>query len=287
MTSIVKQLFLGASVAAGLSAAAFVAPAAAEPSFSTSGPDVVNFCSDSINTFADGEMNMSCTDSLGTILSGNSVAPGGNVELYNGTDNLGLSDPAWNQRATLEADFDGHVVTFSSLTFDDWFEPDTDGNNLANKWFADLLDSDQGDDVRARGMGQSDEQLFNAFLGMGGFQRLSDPNISYVNKADNKLTFGLAGHQDAGAINPLLTGLVASEVVKVTHDGITEFFYSFNPPTDSGQVNKTDGFSHNGNFEFTIALEKEVSTPEPASVLGLLAVGGAVVASRRQRSNKA
>ena len=294
MTNVMKQLFLGASVAVGLSATAFVTPAAANPTYSTSGPGVLNYCSDGINTFSDGQGGMSCTDSLETILSGNNSAPGGNVELYDGTDLLPLSDPAWNQRATLEADFgNDHIITFSSLTFGDWFSGDTSygADNLANQWFGDLLNSALGTEVRNRGASQglnTDAAIFSAFLGMGGFQRLSDPNVAYVIKDDNKVTFGLAGHQDAGAINPLLTGLFASEVVKVTKDGESEFFYSFLPPTDSGQVNK-DGFSHNGNYEFMLVWEDDPSTdtPEPATILGLLAVGGAVVASRRQRSDKA
>ena len=102
----------------------------------------------------------------------------------------------------------------------------------------------------------------------------------------NKITFGLAGHQDAGNIfagdqilEPLFEGLFGSEVVKVSHNNETNFFYSFLPPTDSGQVNK-DGFSHNGNFEFMF--EVGAKTPEPGTILGLVAVGGLFAATRRK-----
>jgi hypothetical protein len=274
----------------------------------------VNFCSDGINTFADGEGGMSCTDSLDILLNGNSTAPGGNVELYDGTDNLPLNSPAWNQNATLEADFKGHLVTFSSLTFSDWFGtsngmPDTNfgANNLANQWFSDAL-ANHGTLIRntAQGLGlTNDASIYNAFLaGVNvpngiiipglpasyGFQRLSDPNIAYVFKANDKITFGLAGHQSAGNIfpigspfNTLFSGAFASEVVKVTHAGKTEFFYSFQPPTDSGQVGKTDGLSHNGNFEFMFAVDK-TPVPEPGSILGVMTLGGLLACRQRKAS---
>ena len=301
-----KKFLLSASVAVGLSATVIATPALAA-TFSTSGPGVLNYCSDGINTFFDGQDGMSCTDSLETILSGNSSAPGGNVELYDGTDNLALTDPAWNQRATLEADFDGHLVTFSSLTFSDWFNTaegvaDTSfgADNFANQWFGDALDA-RGTAIRSAAANfglTTDERIYNAFLAgvnvpggisvprspsSQGFQRLSDPNIAYAFKENGKITFGLAGHQSAGNIFPtgspynlLFEDVFASEVVKVTHNGTTEFFYSFAQPTDSGQVNK-DGFSHNGNSEFMITVEK---TPEPGTILGLMAVGGLLIGNR-------
>ena len=305
--TLTKKLLLSASVVAGLSATLAATPASAL-TFSTSGP-VTRYCSDGINTFSDGQGGMSCTDDLATILSGNATAPGGNLELYDDTDGLALTDPAWNQRSTLTADFDGHIVEFSSLTFDDWFSGDTSygADNLANQWFSDALDA-HGTVIRptAAGFGLlNDAAIYSAFLAgvnvpggisvpglppSQGFQRVSDPNIAYVFKENGKLTFGLAGHQSGGNIFPagspfnlLFQNTFASEVVKVSHNGETNFFYSFAQPTDSGQVNK-DGFSHNGNFEFMF--EVGAKTPEPGTILGLMAVGGLAVAARRKSSRK-
>ena len=75
-----------------------------------------------------------------------------------------------------------------------------------------------------------------------------------------------------------LQNAFASEVVKVTHDGVSEYFYSFSQPTDSGQVNK-DGNSHTGNFEFMIDVAK---VPEPSGLaLGLAVVCGLAGVRRR------
>jgi hypothetical protein len=113
--------------------------------------------------------------------------------------------------------------------------------------------------------------------------RLSDPNIAYVNESDAGVTFGLAAHSDAGNISPLLAGLFASEVVKVTLNGVTDYYYSFAQPTDSGQTSLDGTKSHEGNYEFFIEDPKEgESVPEPATLLGLLAVGGVFAASKRK-----
>ncbi len=312
--TLTKKFLLHASVAIGLSATVAAAPALAA-NFSTSGP-VTKYCSDGVNTFFDGQGGMSCNDSLSTILSGNSSAPGGNLELNDATDGLTLTQFQAEPASTLTADFDGHEVIFSSVTAADWFGGDLvtayGDEDLANLWFEDALAA-HGTTVRARasvlfGGPVTDAQLFNTFLlgvnvpggvplpvpfaSKGGFQRFSDPNIAYVNKdeANSKITFGLAGHQDAGDIfagdpilQPLFEDLFGSEVVKVSHNGETNFFYSFAQPTDSGQVNK-DGFSHNGNFEFMF--EVGAKTPEPGTILGLMAVGGLFAATCRKSARK-
>lgn len=302
---------LGGALVATLGISCLLPHAAVAVTFSTSGPDILEYCSDGVNTFHDGQAGMTCNDPLATLLSGNSVAPGGNVELYDGTDGLPLLDPNWRLAATLEADFDGHIVTFSSITFDDWFgtgggATDTSfgASNLANQWFADALTA-YGASIRplAATFGfTTDEAIYNAFLvgvnvpgGISiplvpssyGFQRISDPNVAYVNKdlLNHKIVFGLAGQQNAGDIFPagspyqiLLQNAFASEVVKVTHDGVSEYFYSFSQPTDSGQVNK-DGNSHTGNFEFMIDVAK---VPEPSGLALVLAVVCGLAGVRRR-----
>jgi hypothetical protein len=257
------NLALGASLLAGI----MTAPAMAA-TYSTSG-DTTLFNSDGTNTFLDPGA------SLADVLDGDSSAPGGNVELNDGAAGVDLFAPANTLTANLDS---GRVVNFSSLTFDDWFG----SGDLFTAWSADATAT----------YGAAYTSAFNMAAGaLGGAQnaaaalasRLSDPNIAYVNESDAGVTFGLAAHSDAGNINPLLAGLFASEVVKVTLNGVTDYYYSFAQPTDSGQTSLDGTKSHEGNYEFFIEDPKEnESVPEPATLLGLLAVGGVFAASKRK-----
>ncbi|MDY7016071.1 MAG: NF038130 family PEP-CTERM protein, partial [Cyanobacteriota bacterium] len=124
-----------------------------------------------------------------------------------------------------------------------------------------------------------------------GFQRSSDPNVSYITTSGSNLLIGLAGHYDAKAfyastLGPL-AGLIAdgfqvSEVVKVNYGGVEELLYSFNA-TQSGSINAAgtfaDGRSHTGNYEVSLT----ASVPEPSIVLGLMGLGGFFVARRKSR----
>ncbi|MDA0269274.1 MAG: NF038130 family PEP-CTERM protein [Cyanobacteria bacterium] len=259
------NLAIGASLLAGM----MTAPAMAA-TYSTSG-DTTVFDSDGSKTFLAGPGY-----DLADILDGNAGAPGGNVELNNGAASADLFAPANTLTGNLDS---GRVVTFSSLTNDDWFG----SGNLAATWFADALDT-YGATIRARaaavfGMPVPDAAIFNAFNIAGGFARLSDPNIAYV----GEVTFGLAAHSDAGNVNSLLAGLFASEVVKVTLNGVTNYYYSFAAPTASGQTSLDGTKSHEGNYEFFIEDPQEnESVPEPATLLGLMAVGGVFAASKRK-----
>ena len=286
-----KKLLLGTSVVIGATAIG-TTPASAQ-GFSTSGVNIT-YCSDGINTFFDGQVEMSCTDSLGTILSGNSSAPGGNVELGGDTtDFASLTEFQGLGASTLTADFgNNHIISFSSLTYSDWFGTNTptdfSADNLATQWFKDGL-ATYGQTIRDRAAMvnpdlDTDEEIFAAFVTLGGFQNLSDPNVAYVNKSGDLVTFGLASRQDASAISPLFEGIFTSEVVKVTKDGKSEFFYSFLPPTDSGQVNK-DGVSHNANYEFSLVWKDNEKVPEPSAIMGLLALGSLFVAKGKGKQS--
>ena len=276
----ITHLALGASFLASL----MTAPALAA-SYHTSG-DVTAFDSNGSQTFLAGSGY-----NLGNILAGSASAPKGNLELNDGSASANLLAPANTLTATLDS---GRQVTFSSLTSDDWFG----SGNLAQTWFADAMNA-YGSTISTRfktylvGQGYSQQSanfaasnsglIFSAFAQQGGFARLSDPNIAYVNESDAGVTFGLAGHSDAGNINSLLSGLYASEVVKVLFNGETNYYYSFAQPTASGQVSREDGVSHSGNHEFFISDPKTPeSVPEPASVLGLMALGGWIVAGKRK-----
>ncbi|MEM8545871.1 MAG: NF038130 family PEP-CTERM protein [Cyanobacteria bacterium P01_H01_bin.119] len=262
-----------------------VAPATAA-TYTTSG-DVTIFNSDGTNTYLDPSAD------LGSVLNGNSGAPGGNVELNDGAANANLNAPANTLTANLDS---GRVVTFSSLTSDDWFG----SGNLAQQWFGEAMGV-YGTTIRTRFEGylvsqgysqqqaqfaaSDDNNIFAAFNNQGGFARLSDPNIAYVNESAAGVTFGLAAHSDAGNVNPLLAGLYASEVVKVSLNGETEYYYSFDVPGVSGQTSRDGTNSHEGNYEFFIAdPQNEESVPEPAAILGLVAVGGVLVAKRKQQA---
>jgi hypothetical protein len=268
------QLALGASFLAGM----MTAPAMAA-SYTTTG-DTTTFNSDGTNTFLDPNADLS------TVLSGDASAPGGNVELNDGAAGADLNAPANTLTANLDS---GREVTFSSLTAADWFTPDpaNGGQTFAQKWFGEMMGV-YGTEVRNQaafvlGGPVSDTQIFAAFGAADGFARLSDPNIAYVNESSAGVTFGLAAHSDAGNVNPLLTGFFASEVVKVTFEGVSEYYYSFAQPTASGQTSLDGTNSHEGNYEFFIEDHPPTEdVPEPASVLGLVALGGLAVASKRK-----
>ena len=110
-----------------------------------------------------------------------------------------------------------------------------------------------------------------------------------INNLNNQI--GSAQAQIAGItaqLNPL-TALInnsslliqASELVKVSYNGgPAQYLYSFNA-TNSGLIGD-DGFSHNGNYQVSLAgSPPPKETPEPSAMLGLLAVGGVVAAKRR------
>lgn len=279
-----KHLLMSAAVVLGAGAIA-VAPAAAD-TYSTSG-DTTVFDSNGTETFlAEPGYN------LGDILDGNAGAPGGNVELNDGAASADLFAPANTLTANLDS---GREVTFSSLTNDDWFG----SGNLAQTWFAEAMNV-YGSTITTRfeaylisqgtpapfasALASDSNNIFNAFASQGGFARLSDPNVAYISESDDGVTFGLAAHSDAGNVNSLLTGLYASEVVKVSLNGETNYYYSFAQPTASGQVSN-DGFSHAGNYEFFIADPTDSeSVPEPSALIGLVTVGGIVAARRKRQS---
>ncbi|MEB3343686.1 NF038130 family PEP-CTERM protein [Okeania sp.] len=115
----------------------------------------------------------------------------------------------------------------------------------------------------------------------------TDPNISYIYEDAGSLTVGLAGHYNladriAGGLAEkrdllafLLEGVQGSEIFAYNIDGKTGYGWS-NSATYSGLKEKSDGFSHSGNYEVTI------DVPEPSTILGLIAIGSLVVATKRK-----
>lgn len=143
------------------------------------------------------------------------------------------------------------------------------------------------------------ESLFDRFLADGGFQRFSDPNIASVEGDGNGgLEVVLAGHFDGteqffsylssgetAIVNTILNGqpLQISEVVKVNYNGQTSFQYGFSA-TPSGVVEISDGVSHDGNYTLSqvYSVDEPEGVPEPSTILGLMAIGGLVAASKRK-----
>lgn len=231
--------------------------------------------------------------SVQAVLSGNAASPTGNVELRASSEAGGFD---FGRNTTLSGQIGGKDITLSSLTFDDWFSTAPGvtnlfygANNLANRWFNDFW--------AATGRPTNfplKPLIFSVFRNIGGFERTSDPNISYVNQDDTTglISIGLAGHFDLKAAysqpnSPfnflaqfLPNGFQASEVVKYTYNGTTDFLYSFSA-TNSGLTEKSDGISHSGNYEVTIDGVPPTKTPEPSVILGMLGVAGVVAGQRK------
>ncbi len=177
----------------------------------------------------------------------------------------------------------GKTLTLSSLTAYDWFGQDLDtsyGDNLASDW-VDAFFAATGQEGAEGG---TKEYAYNLFLEGSFFQRASDANISYVDVVGSDINVGLAGHYDLkeayshlGFADLIPDGFQASEVVKYEYDGIIDYAFGFEA-TKSGLIEASDGKSHDGNYEVLIA----VSTPEPSSMLALMAVGGVLLATKKK-----
>lgn len=297
MLQTIKRIAIGASMVVGATAIA-TAPASA---FSVSGSDYLLYDVQGSSTYINPNAN------LNTILGGNISAPGGNIELFASSE--GLSNSAFlssTARTTVTGTVAGKNLSLSSLTANDWFNTASGintsygANNFATTWFNAFLN--------AAGYGSasnSTKQLaYNQFSGIGGFQRSSDPNISYITASGTDINIGLAGHYNLKQYyqnssnqqfrffaNLLPNGFQASEVVKATIDGQSQYLYSF-LATNSGLTNSAgagaDGSSHSGNYEVSLrGVIPPASVPEPSTMLGLMAVGGMVAASKRKAKKAA
>ncbi|QKQ76733.1 NF038130 family PEP-CTERM protein [Nostoc sp. TCL240-02] len=290
-----QKLVIGASMAIGVSALATPAQAGTLTGATiggTAASDYYVYDSDAKNTFK--VENPSAND-VQKVLSGNAVSPTGNVELRASSEAAGFD---FTKNTSLTGTIGGKTLTLSSLTSDDWFgvgkTTTTYGSsNLANTWFSQVLSSNNITSSVLGVLGYTKQTLFTTFLTSGGFQRFSDPNISYVNQDDTSglISIGLAGHLDAKPLlfpglpsqvsNLFTSPLQASELVKYTYDGKTDYLYSFKA-TNSGLLEKSDGISHSGNYEVTIkGVVPPAAVPEPSVILGLLGVAGVFATQRK------
>lgn len=223
------------------------------------------------------------------VLDGNASSPTGNVELAASSETATFD---FTKNTTLEGNIGGKSLVLSSLTYSDWFgASDAYGaSNLANTWFNSLLTAAAQGGVLTEVKKAS---AYDKFFKLKGFERTSDPNISYVNQNDDTglVSIGLAGHLNlidayglstisefAGLLPPTLQ---ASEVVKYTYDNNQPgYLYSFKA-TNSGLVSNDGTNSHNANYEVTFQGARPV--PVPAAFVGI-AIAGAIGALKLKRS---
>ena len=271
--------------------------------FSVIGTDFVKY--EALDTNSDGVLdttNRNDAADLNAILVGSCTevgdacdppgSPGGNVELFATSETLTLAQfLASDERTTLSQTFaSGDTFTLSSLTAEDWFGAGRSvadinyaglAGTLAREWFDGIMDFvDVQDPLR--------QTLFGQFRDAGGFQRFSDPNVSYANQnGAGDITYGLAGVFNAVDVNPLFAGYQASELVRLSLNGTDlGVKYSFgNIATQriasrSGLNSNDPTNSHNGNYEMTIP-GGGTSVPEPSTVLGLMGLAG-LLATRRK-----
>jgi hypothetical protein len=183
------------------------------------------------------------SSNLVTALTGDASSPTGNVELFASSESSGSN---FNTSTTLSGTLNGKSIVLSSVTAADW-------NVFGLQWFGEFLD------VALNPQGE--------------------------------VKVGLAGHFNAytrvvqqipSLAAYLKPNFQASEIVKIEYDGgPAEYFWSFSA-TDSKLKEAGDNFSHSGNYEVSFMGDPVKDVPEPASVLGLVALGGLAVASKRK-----
>lgn len=258
MTHLLHQALLTTILASGISAIT-LAPAYAtgikNVSIGGSAPtDYLLYDSNATETY------VNPTASLQTILSGNAASPTGNVELAASSEKAGFD---FTKTTTLNGTIGGRAIGISSLTQSDWDTAAYKGSNktFGKYWFDQALTNNGFEALALSPVGTS---LFNIFKSNGGFQRFSDPNLSYVNQSpEGDVSIGLAGHYNANSLftksidqylnikstdkvvikeqaqlrsakDELNTKTIqASEVFKYTYNGLTDYGYSFKA-TESG-----------------------------------------------------
>lgn len=288
-----ERLAIGASMAIGLGAIATTPANAASITDvkigGTAPSDYWVYDANNVNTF----LIPSTPANAQKVLDGDATKPTGNVELAANSETPQFN---FNKYTTLEGKIGGKDITLSSLTASDWFNTGSGlnynygANNLATKWFKDFL-------AKAGQAGSPLSGLaYSSFFNLKGFQRTSDPNISYVNQDDitGLIKIGLAGHLDLktyyandpqlGQFAKLLPDkFQASEAVKYTYNGETGFLYSFSAtPTGLTVTGGLDTLSHNGNYEVTIQGVPPKDVPEPMTIVGTLVAAGFGVAMKKR-----
>lgn len=200
------------------------------------------------------------------------TGPGGNVELGK-----------YGSPTTMTGTVNGKSITLSSLDYFDWAD---NHKALAQRYVRGA--------AAANGIVLTETQITtivdtlvpNDPFAAAPWQRLSDPNISYVYIDEHTVNIGLAGFIDAETLLEGMFGVSlpakpagsyyqASEVVEVSLGGLDSHYLFGFFATDSGVVGNDKGKSFTGNFN--------VQIPEPES-LALFGLGLAgLLLTRRRR----
>lgn len=265
---------------------------------------------------------------LSTILQGGPVAvpgdtnPQGNVELFASSETGAFASTlsggafATHASVSISGSLQSVPISLRSLNGNDWFTTpsstyDTsyagpsNNDTLARKWFNDFV-ATHNIETALLGVGLTQTVvdaeravIYNALLATGGFQRISDPNISYVIQDDltDAVSVGLAGTQEflknqilayvdnSSVLNDitrpqvkalvLATTIDASELVMINYNGVESPYYSF-AAQSVGLTTDDVTESYNQNFNITFT-----GIPEPAS-LSVLAMGALGLMRRRR-----
>jgi len=296
MAGIAKKVFIGASLAAGLSVVAGT-PAQAL--------DITFHGEDHIKSYTHQDGNLWVDADASYLTDGDLTT---NVELWfdgeDVLDNVGFT-----------ATEGSHTVTVESVTAADWADYGT-------RWLGDLFANYAPLDAVWQTLDSTIQDLaIGAFTTLGS----GDPNIAEFSLDETgAVDIKMAGWYDLNTkLDPILAGAKAkaeellaslpaffagptqaiidnisllettldgmgplqmSEITKVTINGETHYAYSFDAE-QSGFVAKDDGMSYSGIYSWSKAGTPVASVPEPSTMLGLMAVGGLVAASKR-KSNK-
>ena len=265
MARLLNKFLASASVVAGLSGV-FGAPAMAATmtNATVNGAHLIYGINEDGNT--DHETGISAFDALNT--------KGANVELSGTRDHNKAVD--MNNATTLTTEFDDDsTLVFSSLTNDIWggSAPKEGYDNFAEQWFDEAWNSEEsGLQDYAKNKYEfniNQDAAFLGFMGQNWFHRFSDPNVESVTKNGRYVSFDLSGHLNYEDEHG---SLKMSEVVMVND----RIFYAFGDAIDSGVNNGDEQSSHSGIHAFTYKI------PEPSAVLGLMAIGGMVAATKRR-----
>ena len=265
MARLLNKFLASASVVAGLSGV-FSAPAMAATmtKATVNGAHLIYGINEDGNT--DHETGISVFDALNT--------DGANVELSGTRDHNKAVDT--NNATTLTTEFDDDsTLVFSSLTKDIWWGTATKKgyDNFAQQWFDEAWNSEesgfQNYTKKRSPFNIGQDEAFDMFMGQEWFARFSDPNVESVTKNGRYVSFDLSGHLNYEDEHG---SLKMSEVVMVND----RIFYAFGDAIDSGVNNGDEQSSHSGIHAFTYKI------PEPSAVLGLMAIGGMVAATKRR-----
>ncbi len=283
MAGLVKKFLASASVVACMSAV-FGAPATAF-TFTSVGTDII--LREQVGT---GFQITNDITKLDSILQGDSSNPGGNIEL--GARNVGRT-VGGNPLAGVQAqNAQGETATFTNVT-ENIYESSDWQNDIGRAWFSDAWEQAVEKNSSAPLVSSTNEWLFyNIFVSQGGLDIITNPNISYINEVGDDIVVGLASPSNLADefSDPFLVGALEgvqmSEIFAYDINGVTGYAWSSLPETGLG--------SSNGNYEVVLGglangyTSEEVSEPsaedipEPSTVLGLVALGGLVAATKRK-----